>query len=66
LAAASPAIAVIAIESRVSGARAFTLHDGKARNRAVSLLFYWLAMPFDNCKYRAFNHFLPGRHFEGR
>jgi len=65
-AAAPPANAVIAIESAFP-ARWLTLQDGMARNRAVIRpSIYWLAMPFHNRNYRAFNHFLAGRHIEWR
>ena len=55
------------VRVHVSGARAYPPR-GMARKRAgiFDILFYWLAMPFHNRNYRAFNHFLAGRHVEGR
>jgi hypothetical protein len=65
-AAAPPANAAIAIKCAFP-ARGLTLsrrHGPQPRGK-YGLLFYWLAMPFHNRNYPAFNHFLAG-HFEGR
>jgi hypothetical protein len=62
-ATAPPANAVIAI----SGPRGYSprRHGPQPRGK-YGLLFYWLAMPFHNRNYRAFNHFSAGRHIEWR
>jgi hypothetical protein len=58
-----PANAVIA----VSGPRGYlSRRHGPQPRGKYGLLFYWLAMPFHNRNYQAFNHFLGGRHIEGR